>query len=212
MTRSLLSQRHTALMALSLLLAVACTAAPAPVAQPTTSQPPASPAASAAVGSGSLTDPGVTAGGAQTAAGGQTTAGGQTGTGQVKPDPSPGGPEEPVVGGPGGPAPIDPEAQWKTIQRRPDLESLRPQAWDHLSLTPDGRTLTVYFYGGVEACYGLAEVRVARTAGGVATVTLVAGTPPAIGDFACIDIAVGYKTTVQLDEPLVIDGSGGGLE
>jgi D-serine deaminase-like pyridoxal phosphate-dependent protein len=102
---------------------------------------------------------------------------------------------------------VDPEDQWQTIQARPGLKDLRAQAWDRVSLSPDGMTLTVYFYGGVEGCYGLSEVRVTRTAGGVATVTVITGTLPALGDMACIDIAVAYKTTVQLDQPLIIDGA-----
>ncbi len=79
----------------------------------------------------------------------------------------------------------------------------RPHAWDHIDVSADGRTLTVYYYGGVEDCYGLAEVRV-ETSNGI-SITVLEGTRPAARDMACIEIAVLKAVTVTLDEPLVMN-------
>lgn len=180
MDRPFPASARPALIALALLLTVACTGSTAMASTPA---PP------------SVTDPG----NRQADPGG----GGGTGPGVVKP-----GPDDPIATVPTDPTPVDPDSWWQTIQARHDLQNLHAQAWDHVSLSPDGRTLTVYFWGGVQGCYGLADVQVSRTTGGVATVTLITGTPPAMGDFACIDVAAAYKTIVQLDEPLIVDGSG----
>lgn len=66
--------------------------------------------------------------------------------------------------------------------------------------------MTIYFWGGVDTCYGLAEVRVTRQAG-VATITVITGSKDLPADFACIEIAAAYRTTITLDEPLVLDGA-----
>ena len=177
MHRLLHAPARPALLALTLLITVACSASSA-VAQSPTNEP----AVTQPNGGGTQSNPVV-----------------------VQPDP-PKGPDQPVDGGPGGPAPIDPDSQWMTTQPRNDLQNLNPQSWDHISISPDGRTLTVYFWGGVAPCYGLASVNVS-TANGVTTIGLVSGTPPAMGDMACIEIAVGYKVIVQLDQPFVVDGA-----
>lgn len=181
-----------ALAAAVLLIAVASTAT-AVLAQSPAGQPAARPGA-----------------GAQARPGG----GGSTGTpaqpGVVAPDPGPdqpvdGGPDQPVDGGPGGPAPVEPATQWQPIVPRNDLRDVRPQAWDHISISPDGKTLTVHFWGGVEPCYGVAGVDVKRTADGVAQVTLLTGTPPSLEAVSCIDIAMAYQVAVPLDDPFVVD-------
>lgn len=117
-----------------------------------------------------------------------------------------GGPDDPASSSGGGGAPIDPDASWQPTSVTPGLHDLRPQAWDHLSVAPDGRTVTVYFWGGVDTCYGLGDVRVTAV-NGVPTITLLTGARPLPANTACIDIAVGYRTTITLDQPIMRDGS-----
>jgi hypothetical protein len=76
--------------------------------------------------------------------------------------------------------------------------------WDHLNVAPDGRTLTVYFWSGAEACYGLAGVTVDAT-GDIPVITLQVGTRPGVD--VCIAIAQLYSTQVVLDEPIVGGGA-----
>ena len=63
---------------------------------------------------------------------------------------------------------------------------------------PDGRTLTVYYWSGVDTCYGLADVLVSDV-GGVVTIELQVGTLPGVD--MCIEMAQLYKTIVLLDAP-----------
>ena len=100
--------------------------------------------------------------------------------------------DEPPVGG--GALRVAPE---------PGIVDARPHAWDHIDVSADGRTLTVYYHGGVQDCYGLAEVRV-DTSDGI-SITVLEGTRPGAGDRACIAIALLKAATVTLDEPLVLN-------
>ncbi len=84
------------------------------------------------------------------------------------------------------------------------LVDVRTQGWDHITVAPDGRTLTVYFWAGVQDCYGLAGVTVDQT-GDVPVIQLQVGTRPGAG--ACIDLAQLFSTTVVLETPIL----GGGL-
>jgi hypothetical protein len=83
-----------------------------------------------------------------------------------------------------------------------------PMAIDHISLGADGVTLTIYWYGGVEACYALSEVLVARDASGLLIITVLEGRNPAMDpNLACIQLAQLKATTITLDAPLFGDGS-----
>ena len=77
--------------------------------------------------------------------------------------------------------------------------------WDHITVGPDGRTLTVYFWSGAESCYGLAGVEVDVT-GAVPVITLQTGTRPGVE--VCVALAQLYSTEVVLDDPIV----GGGVQ
>ncbi len=77
--------------------------------------------------------------------------------------------------------------------------------WDHITVAPDGRTLTVYYWSGAEGCYGLAGVEVDAT-GTAPTITLQTGMRPGVE--VCIAIAQLYSTQVVLDEPIVGGGAG----
>jgi len=117
-----------------------------------------------------------------------------------------GGPDTPVSSGPnasGGPG-IGRDGATLAVPQD-GLSDLRLQGWDHIDVAPDGRTLTVYFWNGVDTCYGLAAVDV-TTVDGVVSVALQVGTLPNVD--ACIEIAQSYKTIVVLDSPLVLGGIG----
>ena len=110
-------------------------------------------------------------------------------------------PDDPVSGEPGAGGQDGDGATRVRPQR--GIKDARPHAWDHIDVAADGKTLTVYYYGGVEDCYGLAEVRVATSDG--LSITVLEGTRPGAGDRACIEIAVPKAATVTLDEPLVLN-------
>ncbi len=150
-------------------------------------------------GDGAVGDPG---------SGGGT---GDTKPGDTKPgDTKPGaaGPDEPITGAP---APADPPSGDGALHVEPVpgvVDSL-PHAIDRISVAANGRTATVYWWGGVDSCYGLDEVRVERDADGMPVITVLEGTLPGLGDVACIEIALAKATTITLDEPLYLDGSQG---
>jgi hypothetical protein len=222
MTPSSLRPARPVMFLLTLALTVACTSAPA-VAQsasaptpgattngstPTTTPPPTTTPSVPGTGGGSAANPGGGSG-SGTSGPGVSAPGGAGGSGPTVVDPT--DPNAPITSGPVDPNPPVPDDGWKAVGATPGLTNLRPQAWDHISISPDGKTLTVYFWSGVEACYGLSEVRVADQ-GRVPTVTIITGTRDLPADFACIDLAQGFKTTITLDQPLVLDGSQIGRE
>jgi len=87
---------------------------------------------------------------------------------------------------------------------RPGLVGIRQQAWEHVLVAPDGRTVTVYFWSGVPECHGLDRVDVVPAEGGV-DINVFTGNVP--GDQVCIELAQLYKVVVVLDAPVI----GGGL-
>lgn len=115
------------------------------------------------------------------------------------------GPDDPVV------APsVDPGAQPPRgdaalpVEPEPGIVDPRPHAWDHISIAPDGRTLTVYYWGGVQDCYGLADVDVQLDAQGRLEITVLEGRRGNLEPgTACIEIALLKSVTITLDEPLV---------
>ncbi len=155
-------------------------------------------------GGGAVGDPG---------SGGRTgdTKPGDTDPGDTDPgDTKPGaaGPDEPIAGTP---APADPPAADEALHVKPvpGIVDSRPHAIDRISVAADGRTVTVYWWGGVDSCYGLDEVLVERDADGMPVITVLEGTLPGLGDVVCIEIALLKATTITLDEPLYLDGSQG---
>lgn len=77
--------------------------------------------------------------------------------------------------------------------------------WDHITVAPDGRTLTVYYWSGAEGCYGLAGVIVDESEG-IPVITVQTGTRPGVE--VCVAIAQLYSTQVVLDQPII----GGGVQ
>ena len=132
------------------------------------------------------------------------------GAGNGEPGTEPGGdpgtkPDEPVGNEPVNPVPPDqPSDGALHVQPRPNVVNPRPHAWDHISIGPDGRTMTVYYWGGVEDCYALAGVNVERDADGVLTVRVLEGQRGDIApDTACIEIALLKAATIVLEDPIV---------
>ena len=121
-------------------------------------------------------------------------------------DPDPGAnPDDPVVAPPGDPDARPPLGDAALpVEPEPGIVDARPHAWDHISIAPDGRTITVYYWGGVQDCYGLAAVDVQPDAQGRLQITVLEGRR---GDLApgtaCIEIALLKSVTITLDEPLV---------
>lgn len=107
---------------------------------------------------------------------------------------------------------FDPPIPWTDgavhVTPVPCVTDAHPVAIDHISVGADGVTLTIYWYGGVEACYSLSEVLVSRDADGLLAITVLEGTNPNLGvDMACIELAQLKATTITLDAPLFRDGS-----
>jgi hypothetical protein len=87
----------------------------------------------------------------------------------------------------------------------PNVTGAQPIPFDHIDVAPDGRTLTIYYWHGVDGCYGLKEVTVAPIDGGYA-VTIWAGMLPEAINRMCVDMAQLYSTTVVLDTPVFVNG------
>ncbi len=112
------------------------------------------------------------------------------------------GDDDPVV--------TDPYDGAQKVEPRPGMSGVNPTAFDKVVVGDDDKTLTIFFWSGVEPCYVLDHVDV--DAGGDAiTVTLYQGHDATAGDVACIDIALLKKVVVQLDEPVgdrrIVDGA-----
>lgn len=110
----------------------------------------------------------------------------------------PGGPVEP------GEEPLPSEDGATAVVPEDGLEDIIDTPWDHITVAPDGRTLTVYYWGGADSCYGLAGVTV-DVSGAVPTITLQTGTRPGVE--VCIAIAQLYSTVVVLDDPILGGGA-----
>jgi hypothetical protein len=115
-------------------------------------------------------------------------------------------PEEPVDGGPAGTA--EPRTGDGALRVRPEpgIVNPIPHAFDHITISGDGRLVTVYYWGGVEECYGLASVDVVRDRGGALVVTVMEGARAEAADRACIDIALLKSVAVTLDTPAATAG------
>jgi hypothetical protein len=104
----------------------------------------------------------------------------------------------------------DPYDGAQKVEPRPGMSGVNPTAFDEVVIGDDGRTLTIFFYSGVEPCYVLDRIDVDAGSHAI-TITLYQGHDASAGDVACIDIAVLKKVVVQLDEPVgdrrVVDGA-----
>ncbi|MGZ8726512.1 MAG: hypothetical protein ACXWW1_08620 [Aeromicrobium sp.] len=116
------------------------------------------------------------------------------------------GGDDPITGPPIDEPPLDPTFPGGAtpVEPQPGIVDSLPHAWDRIDVASDGRTITVYYWGGVEACYGLDRVDVSRDDDGLLQVTVFEGRrgdlPP---DTACIEIAVLKSVTITLDQPII---------
>jgi hypothetical protein len=115
----------------------------------------------------------------------------------------PSDPEEPVTGAPGPvePAPADGA---KRVKPEPGIVNAIPVTFDHVTVGADGRTLSIYYYGGVEDCYGLHSVDVSRNDDGSLGISILEGGRANLGDVACIEIAMLKVVDVTIDEPVFV--------
>jgi hypothetical protein len=116
------------------------------------------------------------------------------------------GPDSPVSSTPD-PSAVPTKPTPILVQPRPGLVDVRPQPWDRAKVLGP-RTVEVRFYGGVEACYGLARVDIDERRRSV-VITLYSGRVPTAA--VCIEIAVLTAVRVKLTEPLgdrrLVDGA-----
>jgi hypothetical protein len=106
--------------------------------------------------------------------------------------------------------PVDPDAGAQLVEPTPGMADARPHAFDHVVVAGDGRSVSVFFWSGVEPCYQLDHVDVAYGAETI-TITLFEGHDASAGDVACIEIALVKEVVVSLDEPVggreIVDGA-----
>lgn len=116
------------------------------------------------------------------------------------------GPDAPVTSTPGGGSTGQPAGP-RAVHPEDGLVNVRASAFEKAEAV-DEDTVEVFFYGGVEECYGLDRVEVDYEPKRV-VVTLYTGSRVNVD--ACIEIAEHLVTTVELDEPLdgrkITDGS-----
>lgn len=208
-----LPRRH--LLTPLLLIAVGAIVLAACSTTATGAQEPGAQATPAVTGSeGGASQPS-TGGGSQPGGGGGST--GSTGSpgadepGTVPPA-EPGGPDTPVTGVPG-PAGEPTGDGALHVSPEPGILNPIPHTFDRVAVAADGRTLTVYYWGGVEDCYGLADARATRADDGSYRITVLEGTRPGMGDVACIEIALLKAVTITIDDPIFVpDETGANAE
>lgn len=109
--------------------------------------------------------------------------------------------------------PVDPDAStgsgtnepdlsggWMPLQPRNDLTSEQSTNPEEIVVGPDGDTLLVRFWSGVEPCFG-ARVEVTEAAD-LIEVHLITGLPPGAEVTTCIAMAVAYEIEVPLRAPV----------
>ncbi len=113
------------------------------------------------------------------------------------------GPDTPVSSSPMTPGQPDTGSGATIAVPQDGLSDIHRAFWEHVDVAANGQQLTVYYWSGVDTCYGLASVD-AQWVHGTLDIRLWTGTLPGVG--ACIDMAQLYKTVVQLDQQLITGG------
>ena len=99
------------------------------------------------------------------------------------------------------PVPTDPYAGAEPVEPRPGMDGVAPIPFDKVVVGDDDRTLTVYFWSGVEPCFVLDHVDVEDDPGAI-TITLFQGHDPSAISAVCIEIAVMKRVEVGVDAPV----------
>lgn len=124
----------------------------------------------------------------------------------------------PVVAQQESPTPADPRASGsppvyddRAIPAIPMPGSIvdpQPVGWDHVTIWPDGRTLTVYFWNGAEACFGLDHLELTDL-GGTLSITPWVGFRADASNLRCVAIEQLYSTALTLKTPILGGGTPG---
>lgn len=93
------------------------------------------------------------------------------------------------------------------VEPHDDLVDVRATTFDRSKVRQDGRALDLYFWSGIEECYGVDRVEVDYRRRSI-VVTIFEGREPEAD--ACIELAVRKVVRVELGEPIrgrtVVDG------
>jgi len=121
---------------------------------------------------------------------------------------TPGAPDDPVISS-AEPTPGDRTGGGaQRVVPRDGLVDVRPIPFKRAKPAADGMSIDVFWYSGIEDCYGLDRIEVKESEEEV-EITLFEGREPEAE--VCIEIAVRKVTRVTLDEPLgdrtVTDGA-----
>lgn len=100
----------------------------------------------------------------------------------------------------GEPEPVDPSIGWQRVESMSDLVDPRPVLPEELLVAPDGRTVLVRFWNGVEPCSG-ARASVTEMADRV-EVLLETGANANAATMTCIALAGAFELAVPLVDPL----------
>jgi hypothetical protein len=96
------------------------------------------------------------------------------------------------------------------VEPTPGMSGVSARIFDKVVVGDDDRTLTIFFWSGVEPCYVLDRVDVDEGPDAI-TITLFEGHDASAGDVACIEVAVLKMVVVPLDEPVgdrrIVDGA-----
>lgn len=142
-------------------------------------------------------------------AGGGSSGDPGAGAGTTCPSPDPGKAPDCPVSSTHDPLILDPgdEPRARPIAITPGLENVNMTVFDKHRVV-DGDRLKLFFWGGVEDCYGVDHVDI-EYGNDAVTATIFYGNKPDAD--VCIEIAEYQVVTVQLDEPLggrdVVDGA-----
>ena len=107
-----------------------------------------------------------------------------------------------VIGGGGGSDPNAGGAQ--RVDPEPGILDPRPAGIDHFVVSKDGTTVDVFYWGGVEACYGLAGARADWLPDGSLDIEVLEGRRAGV-DGPCIDLALLKVVTLPLVHDLPRD-------
>jgi hypothetical protein len=89
------------------------------------------------------------------------------------------------------------------VQPQAGVVDATPHSISGYALSADGLTLSAYYVGGVEECYGLASASADRADSGLVTVGVREGSVPDV-DGPCIDLGVSKVVAITLDQPLIV--------
>jgi hypothetical protein len=108
-------------------------------------------------------------------------------------------------------SPLPPTYPWDDAGAQPAaptpgaITDPQPVGWDHVAVWPDGRTLTVYFWNGAEACYGLDRIELTETGAGL-QVTPYVGFRVDASNVRCAAVMQLYATIVELPQRILGGG------